>query len=195
MKINWGRILNLVIPLFLLYFFAVGCQQGEEVSEQPSADSGMDVQTARDRVAELETATNSADTIIGSWKLNIEKSNFAEGQSAPKEQTEVYRESGPDQIELTYESIDADGTSYLYIINIPAQGGLNKWLQGDNEGTMEVETLLSPSEWCMTRLKDGKQVGTIHKVISPDGKTMRQTSTGRDEQGRADENILLYERQ
>jgi len=54
--------LLILIPLVLLCCFIVGCQQGEEVA---SEDAGMDVQTIRDRVAELEASTNSVDPIIG----------------------------------------------------------------------------------------------------------------------------------
>ena len=145
--------LLILIPLIFLCCF--GCQQGEEANEQPSADAGMDAQTIQNRVAELEAATNSANSLIGSWKLNVEKSNFAEGQSVPKEQTEVYRAS-LDQIELTYKNIESDGSSNLYVITFPAQGGINKWSQGDNQGAIEVETLLPPYEWIMTRLQNGK---------------------------------------
>jgi hypothetical protein len=43
--------------------------------------------------------------------------------------------------------------------------------------------------------RDGKVTSTIRVVISPDGKTMTQTGTGTDAQGRAINNILVYDKQ
>jgi len=137
----------------------------------------------------------AADPIVGSWKLNLAKSKFAPNDPAPKKQTEVYRETTPGQIELTYKNTQADGASNLLIISIPAQGGVNKRLRGDNGGAMEVETLIAPGEWCMTRLKDGKQIASLHKLISKDGKTMTQRAAGKDAQGKPYQDILVYDKQ
>ena len=143
----------------------------------------------------LATVAMAADPIIGSWKLNLAKSSFASGQTAPKEQTEVYREASQNQIELTYKNTGTNGSSDLLVIIFPAQGGVNKRVKGNDPGNMEVESRLAPDEWCMTRLQNGKQITTLHKVISKDGKTMRHTESGRDAQGKAFQNILVYDRQ
>jgi hypothetical protein len=42
---------------------------------------------------------------------------------------------------------------------------------------------------------NGKQVVTMHKVISEDGKTMRQTIKGVDSQGREGEQTQVLHRQ
>ena len=61
-------------------------------------------------VVALASIAMSADPIIGTWKFNLTKSKFApNGWTAPKEQTEVYRESGPEQIELTFKSTEEKG--------------------------------------------------------------------------------------
>jgi hypothetical protein len=43
-----------------------------------------------------------------------------------------------------------------------------------------VEILLKPGEWYVTFLMNGKQMTTMHKTISADRKTMRQTVRGLD---------------
>ena len=58
-----------------------------------------------------------------------------------------------------------------------------------------VETLLKPGEWYGTFLMDGKQVMTMHKVISRDRQTMRQTLKGLDPQGRSVQQIQVLRRQ
>jgi hypothetical protein len=146
-------------------------------------------------VLAFATVAMAADPIIGSWKLNIAKSSFAKGQTAPKQMTEVYREASQDQIELTYKSAETNESSTLLVIIIPAQGGVNKRVKGDNAGNMEVETRLAPNEWCMTRLQNGKQIFTLHKLISKDGNSMRRIETGTDAQGKAYQNILILEKQ
>ena len=70
----------------------------------------------------LASSLWAADPIIGSWKVNIAKSKFPSPQSAPEEQTEVYRETGDGQIELTYRSSNKDGSSDLEVIVFPANG-------------------------------------------------------------------------
>jgi hypothetical protein len=56
----------------------------------------------------LATAAAAADPIIGSWKLNVAKSYFADKQWIPKQKTVIYRELNPGQIELTVKGTEAD---------------------------------------------------------------------------------------
>ena len=51
----------MVILLVLLLCFAIGCQQGGEVAEEPKPDVEADIQAIKDSIAELNTAVNSGD--------------------------------------------------------------------------------------------------------------------------------------
>jgi hypothetical protein len=44
-------------------------------------------------------------------------------------------------------------------------------------------------------MQNGKQTLTIHKIISEDGKTMRQTVTSVDSKGKPFEELRVFERQ
>jgi hypothetical protein len=44
-------------------------------------------------------------------------------------------------------------------------------------------------------MRDGKQFLMMHKLISPDGRTMRQTIKGLDPEGRPAEQIQVLHRQ
>jgi len=136
----------------------------------------------------------AADPIIGTWKLNVAKSKFPSPQLAPKEQTEVYRETGDGQIELIYRSSKEDGSSNLEVIVFPATGGAAGILKGAIAGRSYIETMITPIEWIATGLENGKQIFILHKVISKNGKTMTQTSRS-IEQGVPNEYILIYEKQ
>lgn len=137
----------------------------------------------------------AADPIIGSWKLNPSKSQFAaNGFKAPKEQTEIYREVSPGQIELTFRRLERDGSSTSLTITFPAQGGAGTCVRGCPKGYSVVESLIA-GEWYATEMQDGKQYITLHKVISKDGKLYRQTVRSKDAQGKPFEELLVYAKQ
>ena len=286
--------LLIVIPLVFLFCIAFGCQQGEEVSVEPSVDIEADIQSIKDLVADVEVAANTADldklvsfcaddmirifpnapaligkeayrsrfqeifdqyslqeedvvenvivsgdlgvahvifsgivtpkaggepidskingnwilvfkrqpddawkviysissdesliaptqtsfaatqsSFIGTWKLNLDKSNFI--GSAPLEWTDVYREIEGDQYEVTTKIVLSDGTILNEVIVWPRQGGVATFSQGGTEGAIEVGSMISPNEMIATRMMDGEQIGFIKILVSQNGKTMRYT--------------------
>jgi len=144
-----------------------------------------------------------ADPIIGTWKLNLAKSKLtpipAYNWAPPKEQTESYREIDGGRIERTSTTTGIDGSvNSSGKLIWPAQGGTVQIQQippGNPPGISFVETLMAPGEWHVTTMLDGKQVMTRHKVISKDGKTMRQTVEIMDPQGKLVEQLEVYDRQ
>ena len=136
----------------------------------------------------------AADPIIGTWKLNLEKSKLPSNDTPPKEMTETYRELSGDQIELTWKNIGRDGSSDLTVMTYPVQGGAAKIQKGDDPNFF-VQTRLEQDEWLVTYLRDGKQVLTRHKKISKDGKTLRQTLRGIDDEGKPFEVLLVFDKQ
>jgi hypothetical protein len=58
---------------------------------------------------------------------------------------------------------------------------------------MLIETRIGPGEWRVTDLADGVQFRTMHKIVSPDGQSMRQTVTGETPQGMRFEGVLVCE--
>ncbi len=137
----------------------------------------------------------AADPIIGTWKLNVAKSKFPSPQLIFKEQTEVYREIGNGQIELTYTSIDKNGALTLEVFVFPAQGGAADVLKGEIAGRSYIETRINPNEWYATCLEKGKQLWVMHKVISKDGKALAKTSRTVNDQGDSLIYYLVLEKQ
>jgi hypothetical protein len=136
----------------------------------------------------LTSSLWAADPIIGTWKLNVEKSTFNQYRQEPSEEIiEVYREIENNQIELTLPA----GS----VLTWPVQGGIVniKVMKGDSSRSY-VQTRIGPDEWLVTVMEDGKQIRTRHKKISKDGKTMRQTYRGLNE-GYSFEMLDVYEKQ
>ena len=142
----------------------------------------------------LTSSLWAADPIIGTWKLNLEKSKLPSNDTPPKEMTETYRELSDDQIELTWKNIGRDGSSDLTVMTYPVQGGAAKIQKGDDPNFF-VQTRLEQDEWLVTYLRDGKQVLTRHKKISNDGKILRQTLKGFNDEGEPFEVLLVFDKQ
>lgn len=118
----------------------------------------------------------AADSLIGTWKTNLEKSIIPAGPKAIKEDTNTYCEIDGDLIELTIKTVYEDDSVYLVKYTWPKQGGFAKSLTKTlPEGFLYVQVLVEPGFWTTSLTQDGVQVGRYHKVVSKDGKTMRQT--------------------
>jgi hypothetical protein len=122
---------------------------------------------------------NARDPIIGAWTLNLAQSKFPPGMPGmPKAQTEVYRESSPARIELAFSRVLVDGSAMNLTIVWPASGGAVQYVQGTpTPGETLVETRLAPGDWLVTYMREGAQYATMRKVVSADGRTLRQTYT------------------
>jgi hypothetical protein len=143
----------------------------------------------------LTSTVWAADPIIGTWKLNLEESKFPPTEVMPKERTEVYRELAVDQMEFTATGTEANGSPISFKATWPSQGGTVDILQGGDEKTSYIETLIEPGNWYVTVLQNGKQTGVINKTFSKDGKRMRQTYRGTDAQGNPFERLSVYDRE
>jgi hypothetical protein len=136
----------------------------------------------------------AADPIIGTWKLDVGSSKFV--LPPPKEQTEVYKELASGEIGLVLTRVQSVGAATSTQLTWPASGGAVHDPDGRlPKGETIVETLLGPGEWLVTYMRNGTQYLMMHKVISQEGKTMRQTIKGLDPQGRPAEQVQVLRRQ
>ena len=77
----------------------------------------------------------------------------------------------------------------------PTNGGITEPGGASGGIVSMIETHMAPGEWLVTYLQNGKQGATMHKVISKDGKTMRQTIRGFDAEGKPFEQLQVFDRQ
>lgn len=137
----------------------------------------------------------AADPIVGTWKLNINKSKPAPGQPVGvKDLTVITREVGSD-LETVFQGTAANGSAFSIKFICPQQGGLMKSEQPATEGSLIVITVVKPGEMYGTSLQNGKQVELTHSLVSADGKTLNRSSKAIDSQGKTTESLMVFDRQ
>ena len=137
-----------------------------------------------------------ADPIIGTWKLNPAHTHTSGPVPIlpPAQRVEEYRQTETGHIALSITTTASDGTTTTSNMLFSARGGVVTQ-QNPSEGQMLVETQVAPGEWLVTYLAKGVQHLTMRKVVSTNGRTMRQTFAGMTAQGRSFEGLLVFDRQ
>ena len=135
----------------------------------------------------------TAEPIVGTWKLDVAKSTYKPGP-APKSTTIVVKPAGK-SVEVAIDAVNADGS--------PLKWGFTSLRDGKEEakvtGNPMFDTVTASRESANagTNLykKGGKLVMTTKVAIAADGKSMTVTSTGTDAKGQAVNNVAHYTRQ
>jgi len=137
-------------------------------------------------------ATPSADPVVGTWKLNAEKSTFTPGP-AIKSQMRTYSQSGP-TITLVMKSVNADGqevtsrTTYqLDNKDYPVMGNPDF----DSLSAQQVDA--NTAQFTLKRA--GKAVGTTSRTVSKDGKTLTSKMKVTTAKGEKTESTLVFDKQ
>ena len=143
----------------------------------------------------------AADPIIGTWIPNRSKSDLpsaaAKGREIPKETKMVYQEVGDDQMQYSYIEIGSNGSqkdlgTYIF----PRQGGIAKRPSDPiSEDVLVISALIEPGEWFIAIIRDGKQTMLMHRIVSKDGKSLRQTTTSTDPTGKLQKQISVLDRE
>ena len=137
------------------------------------------------------------DPWIGTWKLNLAKSTFNPGP-APKSNTLRIEPVAGGNLKTTFDGVNAQG-----------QATHSERVAKFDSSEVPVQAVAPPAKTVATNAfrrlgdrsfeviakVDGKLTSTNRLVISPDGKTMTQTSTGTNAQGQTINNTTVYEKQ
>jgi hypothetical protein len=157
---------------------------------------------ARDGFDGRTIQMRETDPIVGIWGFNAAKSKWPPAmlailrwQSPPKEAKAVYRQINAEVLEYIGAGTFSDGSSISNTYTFPSHGGIAKRQPPLPEGASIVKILISPGEWYVTFLRNGKQSTVIHKIVSKDGKTLCETTIGTDPQGESFEAVSIYDRQ
>ena len=137
----------------------------------------------------ITTSAWAADPIIGTWKLNAAESKSPPDFPLPAAEMTVYREVDENLIELS------DGLPGSEKWTWPRQGGIASMPASVPRERMYVETLIEPGNWYVTIMENGVQVATYHKVVSTDGKKLRQTLKLISPEGKHLERIDVMDKQ
>ena len=148
----------------------------------------------------------AADPIIGTWKLNFEKSDkklppqlveIYKQYPRPKEAYQTYKEIEGDLLELTHKMIFADGSTRSSKWVCPKRGGRVKRLLPEplTDDMLYTYTKLGSGEWILSYMKDNKQIHAMHKIVSEDGKTLNVTRYDTDPEGNVFKFKEVFDRQ
>jgi hypothetical protein len=138
----------------------------------------------------IGTAAWAAEAMIGTWTLNVGKSTF--NGPAMKSQTRVYAESA-NGFTVTTKTVDSGGKEHNTSATIAYDGKPHPVSGGDSYDSVIVKSV-DAHTGDATLWKDGKQVGTLHRVVSLDGKTLTITTKLQDSHGKVAEEIAVYDR-
>jgi len=140
----------------------------------------------------LAVAAWGADPLIGTWKLNLDKSKFSPGPP-PKSSTVNFSEDG-ELIASKSEGVNAKGEQ---------TGSSSRWKKDGQDyaitGATWADTLaakrINDHTTDFTYKKAGKVVSSARLVVSKDGKTATATSKGTNTEGKKFNNRTVHEKQ
>jgi hypothetical protein len=129
------------------------------------------------------------DPLLGTWKLNVEKSK------APyKSGTSVFEAAG-DGVKGTVDLVGTDGTKYHWTFTAKYDGKDNPVTGANPFGDTVAFTRVNPNTVTIAVKQGGKPTVTQTIAIAPDGKTRTTTAKGSDAKGKPLESVSFYEKQ
>jgi hypothetical protein len=143
-------------------------------------------------VAMTPRTTRAADDpMSGTWKLNLVKSKFDPGP-APKSLTATIK------VENDTETFISEGTDSA---GNPTRGNFTAKIGGPDApvtGIAYADTVslkrVKPNHIVVTMKKGGKVTMTVHVVVAEDGKSRRLTYEGKNQDGKAVHDEVVYDR-
>ena len=136
-------------------------------------------------------AASPDDPVLGTWKLNVEKSKFIPGPGW-QSQLRVYR-STPAGISVTWTGIGASGEkmqvsyTYKYDGKDYPMGGSGSY---DTLNALRIDALTVKSE----EKRNGKTVGIAMRTVSPDRRVLTITDEGTNRKGQRFSQVLVFDR-
>ena len=133
----------------------------------------------------------SPDPMLGTWKLNVEKS-----KSPYKSGTSVIEAAG-DGVKVTADMVGADGTAYHWTWTAKYDGK-DVPITGTTPfgaGTVAALTRVDARTAKIVGKQDGQEILTQTITTSADGKTRTVTTKRKDAKGQPVETVSVYDRQ
>ena len=137
-------------------------------------------------------SAQTTDPRMGTWKLNVAKSQFSPGPP-PQSLTVKVEPSGQGE-KVSTEGVNADGTrtATQYTANFDSKDyPLTGSAVADTVSLKRIDGRTTDR----TDKKAGSVAQTLKRVVSQDGKTMTVTVKGKNAQGQDVNNTLVFEKQ
>jgi hypothetical protein len=134
----------------------------------------------------------AADSVVGTWKLNLTKSTFSPGPG-PRSQTRTYAETAQG-LTLSIKTTTADGKETAATLSFKDDGKPYA-VSGNPDYDMVSVTRVDASTVHSTQTKAGTAVGSGVRTVSKDGKTLTFAQQGTHAGGGKYDDVLVYDRQ
>jgi hypothetical protein len=135
---------------------------------------------------------SAADSFVGTWKMNPNKTVFKNGTS-PFQQTVTITETGSNlNVKVAGTAVNGEKISVSY--TVPVTGGPGKIVESSEYDGISGNRI-GPNEREMTYMKGGKAIYTTHSVVSTDGNTLSVASKGVNPLGDTVEGTVVYDKQ
>jgi hypothetical protein len=140
----------------------------------------------------VSVSAQARDPRVGTWKLNVAKSQFNPGP--PPQSLTLKVESSGQGEKVSTEGVNADGTrtATQYTANFD---GKDNPLTGSQVADTVSLKRIDQRTTERTDKKAGAVAQTLKRVVSQDGKTMTVTVKGKNAQGQDVNNTLVFEKQ
>jgi hypothetical protein len=139
----------------------------------------------------LGNAAFAADAVDGTWTLNLAKSKFS--GTAPTSVTRVYSASA-DGTTLDQKMVGADGKEMSMHVTLTYDGKAHP-ITGNPDADSGTGKAINARATDFTLTKGGKVVGSVHRVVSADGKTLRVHNKGTHTDGKTYDDTLVFDKQ
>ena len=133
----------------------------------------------------------AADPIVGTWKLDVEKSKFSSG-AALTGGNRVYKEANG-LYTLDQKLTGADGKEKSNRVQYRDGQEVKQAVGAAADATLAKK--IDANTWDFDLKKDSKVVGHVHRVVSADGKTLTIHNTGMQLSGVSGDETLVFDRQ
>jgi hypothetical protein len=133
--------------------------------------------------------------LVGTWKLNLDKSKYPAGQ-APKSLTRTVSADG-DNLTYKFDGVGSDGAAVNFSFTLKLDGkdaevnGTGTPYGADHIAIKQVNSHMTSA----TLKKGDKIVGTTSATVSHDGKLATLTSKGTDANGKPTKSVAIYDKQ
>ena len=145
-------------------------------------------------LAAASVAMFAADPSIGTWKLNVAKSKFADASMAPKSATTKIEATADGGVKVTVDNVGSDGKPVHYTYTAKYDGK-DYPVKGDSNRDSISITKKDDYTHQITSKLAGKVTSTATVVYSKDGKTRTVTVSGTNAQGQSGTNVQVYDKQ
>ena len=147
-------------------------------------------------VLALSIAAQAADMDSGTWVMNVAKSTASDG-NLRRSNTQVVSYDGGWRI-VKNDSVDKDGKATSVNLISKPDGVARPWIGNEPDAVGMLVTGTRSDDFHSKHVSvaiTGKARMTQTVVISPDGKVKTRTTTGVDKDGKAFNNMQVFDKQ